>query len=78
MSRGQLLEQVVGFAATLRANGVKPQDVVNIADTNTVWKASNITASFQWPPFKQRPAPHATLAFCPAPCCPHPRYMDFF
>lgn len=36
MSRGQLLEQVLGFAATLRAYGLMPGDVVNIADTNTV------------------------------------------
>lgn len=36
MSRGQLLEQVLGFAATLRAYGLMPGEVVNIADTNTV------------------------------------------
>ena len=37
MRRGQLLEQVLDYGATLRASGIRPGHVVNVVDTNTVW-----------------------------------------
>ncbi len=36
MTRGQMHELALRFAATLRASGVRPGDTVNIADVNTV------------------------------------------
>lgn len=41
ISRKQLREQVVFFANTLRRSGVKPGDVVSIAETNTVRRSAH-------------------------------------